>query len=188
MSTTIKIGNMCCSRCISAVKEAFEKSNITFKNVELGFAVISDSGMNPEKLADILKRAGFELIRTKEEELTEKTKIAIRKLFVETEKLEFANFDLHEYLEVQVQHNYKRLSEIFSKQEHRTIEKYFILQKIEKVKIFIEETSLSFSDIAFKLGYNSLSHLSRQFKEIEGVSMQNYRLKPNNKRKFIDEV
>ena len=132
MSTTIKIGNMCCSRCISAVKEAFEKSNITFKNVELGFAEINDKGITTEKLADILKRAGFELIRTKEEELTEKTKIAIRKLFVETEKLEFANFDLHEYLEVQVQHNYKRLSEIFSKQEHRTTENILFYKKLKK--------------------------------------------------------
>lgn len=179
---------MCCGRCITAVKEAFDKSGILYKNVELGFAEIKESDIKTEKLSDILKKAGFELLKTKEEELTEKTKIAIRKLFVETEKIELANFDLHNYLQVQVQIPYKKLSEIFSKQEHRTIEKYFILQKIERVKVFIDETTLSFSDLAFKLGYNSLSHLSRQFKDIVGLSMQNYRLKPKNKRKSIDKV
>jgi AraC family transcriptional regulator len=187
-TTTIKIGNMCCSRCITAVKDVFDKSGVVYKNIELGYAEIDQDVIKLIELETILKKAGFELIKSKEEELTEKTKIAIRKLFVETEKIELANFNLHGYLETQVQIQYKRLSELFSKQEKRTIEKYFILQKIEKVKAFIDETSLSFSDIAHKLGYNSLSHLSRQFKELEGISMQNYRLKPKNSRIFIDEV
>lgn len=178
---------MCCSRCIEAVKKVFDNTGIKYKNVELGSAIIYENAENID-LESNLKKAGFELVKSKEEDITEKIKIAIRKLFIETEKIELSNFDLKEYLEIQVQLPYKRLSEIFSQQEKRTIEKYFILQRIEKIKSMIEETELSFSEIAFKLGYNSLSHLSKQFKALEGVSMRNYRLKPKNKRRYIDKV
>jgi len=188
MSTkTIKIGNMCCDRCITAVQKVLDDSEIKYKNVELGSAVICENTTN-KNLESNLRSAGFELIKTKEENITEKIKIAIRKLFIETKKTDFNNLELKEYLETNVQLPYKRLSEIFSQQENRSVEKYFILLRIEKVKSLIDETDLSFSEIGFKLGYNSLSHLSRQFKSIESISMQNYRLIPNNKRKFIDKI
>lgn len=183
----IKIGNMCCNRCITAVKKVLDDNGIIYKNVLLGSALIQENA-DFKKLDVHLKKAGFELIKTKEEEISERIKIAIRTLFVETEKIELNNFNLKEYLEIKIQLPYKRLSEMFSKQENRTIEKYFILQRIEKIKRIIEETDSSFSEIAYKLGYNSLSHLSKQFKSIEGVTMQNYRLKPKNRRKFIDKV
>lgn len=183
----IKIGNMCCGRCISAVQKVLDDIEIQYKSVDLGSCVIQ-ADADFKKVEKHLKKAGFELIKSKEEEIAEKIKIAIRSLFVEKEKIELNNFDLKEYLETNVQLPYKRLSEIFSKQENRSVEKFFILQRIEKVKSLIEETAFSFSEIAFKLGYNSLSHLSKQFKMIEGVSMQNYRLKPKNKRKFIDKI
>ena len=178
---------MCCGRCITAVKKVLDDTDIKYKNVELGIAVINEKA-NETILESNLKKAGFELIKSKEEDITEKTKIAIRKLFIENEKVELSNFDLKEYLETEAQLPYKRLSEIFSLQDKRTIEKYYILQRIEKVKSMIEETELSFSEIAFKLGYNSLSHLSKQFKAIEGISMQIFRLKPKNKRRFVDKI
>lgn len=178
---------MCCNRCIIAVQKVLNDSKIKYKNVELGSAIIYETTIN-KNLESNLKLAGFELIKTKEEDITEKIKIAIRKLFVETKKVEFNNLDLKDYLEKNVGLPYKRLSEIFSQQENRSVEKYFILQRIEKVKSLIDETDLSFSEIGFKLGYNSLSHLSRQFKLIESLSMQKYRLITKNKRKFIDKV
>jgi AraC family transcriptional regulator len=178
---------MCCGRCITAVQKVLEGIGVKYKNVMLGSAVISEK-TDFKKLEIYLKRAGFVMIKSKEEEISEKVKIAVRSLFVETEKIELNNFSLNEYLELQIQLPYKRISEIFSQQENRTIEKYFILQRIEKIKSMIEETDLSFSEIAFKLGYNSLSHLSKQFKAIEGISMHSYRLMPKSKRKFIDKV
>ena len=178
---------MCCNRCITAVQKVLDDSEIKYKNIELGSAIIYENTLN-KNLESNLKIAGFELIKTKEEEITEKIKIAIRKLFIETKKTEFNNLDLKDYLETFVELPYKRLAEIFSQQENRSVEKYFILQRIEKVKSLIDETDLSFSEIGFKLGYNSLSHLSRQFKLIESISMQKYRLIPKNKRKFIDKI
>lgn len=183
----IKIGNMCCDRCITAVKKVLDDTGVKYKNVELGSAVIIEHTAYKD-LEINLKTAGFQLIKSKEEDVSEKIKIAIRKLFVETKKIELNNLDLKNYLETNVQLPYKRLSEIFSQHENRSVEKFFILQRIEKVKSLIDETDLSFSEIGFKLGYNSLSHLSRQFKSIESISMQNYRLKPKNKRKFIDKI
>lgn len=186
---TIKIGNMCCSRCIMAVQQVFEKLGVKYKSVELGFAVINktDSTKN-KKLESELIIAGFSIILTKEEHVSEKIKIAIHKLFSDPKLIALKGFNLKVYLEDETQLPYKKISDIFSKYYHKTIEGYFILQRIEKVKAMIEETSLSFSEIAIKLGYNSLSHLSRQFKSITGVSMQNYRLNPKNMRKFIDEI
>lgn len=80
------------------------------------------------------------------------------------------------------------LSEIFSKQNKKTIENYFILYRIEKAKVMISDSAHSFSEIAFKLGYNSLSYLSKQFKATEGVSMSDYKRKPKNRRKRFDKI
>jgi AraC-like DNA-binding protein len=164
-----------------------EDADVGYTAVELGIAVINEDADETIFESD-LKKAGFGLIKTKEEDVVEKTKIAIRKLFFENKKIELNSFDLKNYLEAETQLPYKRLSQIFSLKDNRTIEKYYILQRIEKVKSMIEETDLSFSDIAFELGYNSLSHLSKQFKTIVGFSMKTYRLKPKNRRRFIDEI
>ena len=69
-----------------------------------------------------------------------------------------------------------------------TIEKYFILQKIEKAKELIEYEELSFSEIAYRLGYKSVQHLSAQFKEVVGISKTEYQKRKMNERKSIDEV
>lgn len=189
MDTSIKIGNMCCNRCIMVVKQVFDTLEIQYKNVELGFAIMHAKDIVKRPLLEEgLKHAGFSIIMSKEEHVSEKIKIAIYKLFSDPKLSAFRHFDLKIYLEDEIQLPYKKLSDIFSKYSHQTIENYFILQRIEKVKVMIEETDLSFSEIAFKLGYNSLSHLSRQFKSAEGESMQNYRSNPNKNRRFIDEI
>lgn len=186
---TIKIGNMCCARCIVAVKEVFNRSGIRYKRVELGSAVIAGPiGAKIKILEAGLKKAGFEIIISKEDDLTEKIKIAIHKIFFDAKLHDLNGFELKKYLEQQIGLPYKKLSEVFSKHKHQTIEKLFILHRIEKVKELIDEGASSFSEIAFKLGYNSLSHLSRQFRAEQGVSMQQYRSTPKNSRKFIDRL
>ena len=188
-SKTIKIGNMCCSRCIKAVKEVFSDLGLNYKKVELGFAEFyPDKKISLSKIEKALRDVDFEIIKELDEEISDKIKIAIHKLFTPPEKLDLSEFNLKTYLEKQIAAPYKKISEIFSLKNKKTIEAYFILHKIEKAKELIEETNLSFSEIAFKLGYKSPSYLSRQFKNSEGISMQIYKAKPNKNRKFIDEL
>ena len=144
--------------------------------------------MKETELESAIKKSGFRLIKSKEEEISEKVKTSIHRLFAAIETIDFGSFSLIEYLELQVQMPYKTLSAFFSKQTKQTIENYFISYKIEKVKSMISDSDCSFSEIAYKLGYHSLSHLSKQFKACEGVSMRDYKLKPNNRRKFIDKI
>lgn len=179
---------MCCSRCITAVQQVFEKLGVKYQSIELGFAIIDNNDtLKNELLKENLILAGFEIIISREEEISEKIKIAIHRLLI-PKTPDLNGFNLRNYLTEQIELPYKKLSDIFSKHNQKTIETYFIQHRIEKVKSMIDDTDFLFSDIAFKLGYNSLSHLSRQFKSIEGISMQNYRLKPNNTRKFIDKI
>lgn len=185
---TIKIANMCCDRCITAVKQVFEMLEIGYQKVELGSAVIYSDENKSSKLEESFQKLGFEIIKSKEEEISEKIKISIHQLFFETKSINLNGFNLSSYLMEAIEIPYKKLSDIFSKQNHKTIENYFILHRIEKAKAMIEDTDFSFSEIAFKLGYNSLSHLSRQFKAIEGIRMKDYKLSPDNKRKRIDKL
>lgn len=189
MSTrTIKIGNMCCGRCIMVVKQVLAQNGIRHKKVELGSALIYENEQVDEvKLEKELKKSGFELIRTKEEEICEKTKIAIHKIFFDS-TIDLASFYLKDYLAAQVGMPYQKVSEVFAKCTKTTVEKYFINHRIEKVKALIEDTDHSFTEIAFKLGYNSLSHLSRQFRVFTGVSMLDYKQKKLKSRKPIDRL
>lgn len=189
MSTrTIRIGNMCCGRCIVVVKQVLTQNGFEYKKVELGAATIYENErLDEKKLEKELKNSGFEIIRSKEDEICENVKIAIHKIFFDS-TIDLVSFNLREYLETQVGTPYKKLTDIFSKCTKTTVEKYFIRHRIEKVKAMIEDTDYSFTEIAFRLGYNSLSHLSRQFREIEGASMHEYKHKHIKGRKPIDRL
>ena len=189
MSTkTIKIRNMCCGRCIMAVKQVFDQLGIKQKKVELGYAEIySGNKINDSAIEKALVASGFEVIKTNDEKIAENISIAIRKIFFEAE-IDFSNFNLRTYLESNTALSYKKLAEIFKKQNHNTIENCFIAHRIEKTKVMIDDTDHSFSEIAYKVGYKSLSHLSRQFREVEGCSMHDYKLKHHKNRKFIDKL
>ena len=93
-----------------------------------------------------------------------------------------------EYLASMLHRDYKILSKLFSKNENTTIEKYFIKLKIEKVKELIQLQQYSFSDIAYLLDYSSVNHLSRQFKNITGTSMTDYKNAEDWERSFYDEI
>ena len=93
-----------------------------------------------------------------------------------------------EHLAAELHRDYKMLSKIFSKKENITIEKYFIKLKIERVKELIQLQQLVFSDIAYLLDYSSVNHLSRQFKNVTGLSMTDYKNSQIWERSFLDEI
>lgn len=186
---TIHIKNMVCNRCLKVVKEELEKLGLQVSEISLGEAVIqSESKINYDLINMTLKENGFELIDSRHSRIIEKIKVTI----IETikEMSEGKSFEGHfsELLQEKLNLSYQYLSGLFSSSEGITIEKYIILQKIEKVKELIVYDELSLSEIAYRLGYSSVQHLSNQFKKVTGLSPSHLKKIKNIKRKPLDKI
>lgn len=185
---TIHIKNMVCPRCITAVEQALGKLNIPFSLVELGKVEIDDSNnIDYPVLEKELNQLGFELIKDKNQLLVEKIKnIIIQHIYYDKSESQKVNFS--KFIASELDYDYSHLSTVFSNTENITIEKYIILQKIEKVKELISYNNLSFSEIAYKINYSSVSHLSKQFKRITGLTLSEYKKLDNKERKSIESI
>ena len=96
--------------------------------------------------------------------------------------------NLSNYLSQELHQDYNTLSNLFSEVENTTIEKYFINQKIEKVKELLVYDELTLSEIAFQLNYSSVAYLSNQFKKVTGFSPSHYKQLKDKKRKQIEDL
>jgi AraC-like DNA-binding protein/copper chaperone CopZ len=179
---------MVCSRCKMVVKSELEKLGLHPVAVELGEVEIQETTIDSlkEDLVEVLNSLGFELIDDKKSKIIEKTKTLIIEL------VHYKNNDLStnlsNYLSANLQHDYNSLSNLFTEVEGTTIEKYFISQKIEKVKELLIYDELSLSEIAYQLQYSSVAHLSNQFKKVTGFSPSYYKQLKDNKRKQIEDL
>ncbi len=184
----IYIKNMVCNRCKTAVKEVLEENGIEPVSVDLGEVEINQepTGETLSKISDELKHLGFEVIDDKKSRIIEKIKNIIVKLVHYSE--EDKPFNLSTYISSELHYEYNYLSTLFSEVEGTTIEKYFIAQKIERVKELIVYNELTLSEIAYKMGYSSVAHLSSQFKKVTGFTPTHFRNIKENKRKSLDEV
>ncbi|MCV9926396.1 AraC family transcriptional regulator [Flavobacterium sp. LS1R49] len=182
------IKNMVCSRCKMVVKSELEKLGLHPITVELGEVEIQEAEIDSlkEGLVEVLNSLGFELIDDKKSKIIEKTKTLIIEL------VHYKNNDLStnlsHYLSTNLQHDYNSLSNLFTEVEGTTIEKYFISQKIEKVKELLIYDELSLSEIAFQLQYSSVAHLSNQFKKVTGFSPTYYKQLKDKKRKQLEDL
>lgn len=182
------IKNMVCNRCKMVVKSELEKLGINPLSVELGEVSIDKELKTSEKeqLNSVLKNLGFELIDDKKSRYIEKIKSLIIKLIHEQNN--DLKITLSDYLSQNVYHDYYYLSNLFSEIEGTTIEKYFIAQKIERVKELLAYKELSLAEIAFQLNYSSVAHLSNQFKKVTGLSPSHFKNIRLGERKPLDEV
>ena len=96
--------------------------------------------------------------------------------------------NLSDYLTEHLHHDYSALSKLFSEVTGTTIEKYFIAQKIERVKELLVYDELSLSQIADLLNYSSTAHLSAQFKSVTGMTPSRFKQEKKNLRKPLDAV
>jgi AraC-like DNA-binding protein len=184
----ISIKNMVCPRCIMAVTELLTSLGYKPSDVELGYADIDCVDISKEDwnvLSERLSDIGFELLSDNDVVTVERIKIAI---------LSFARLDgglkhkLSQMLEEKLGQPYKSLTAIFSKTEGRTIENYFINQRIEYVKELISYGDLTLTDIAFKTGYSSVAYLSKQFAQIVGMTISEFRLLASNMRNSLTDI
>lgn len=186
--TKIYIKNMVCDRCKMVVRQELENLAIAPIAVELGEVTLEQelSAIEKEKLDTVLSELGFELIDDKKTRLSE----TIKKHLIELVHQQDGNLkvNLSAYLSEKLNHDYNYISNLFSEIEHTTIEKYFIAQKIERVKELIAYGELSLSEIAYQLNYSSIGHLSNQFKKITGYTPSQFKNNNQEKRKAIDQV
>lgn len=179
---------MVCDRCKMVVKAELEKLSLHPLQVGLGVVEISET-LGEIELSAIqtsLTNFGFELLVDKKQQIATQIKTVIIELVhYPTESLKV---NLSTYLSARLNVEYANLSAIFSEIEQQTLERYFILQKIERVKELIAYGEKSLSDIAYLLGYSSVAHLSAQFKKESGKTPTAYRLAENQNRKTLDQV
>ncbi len=177
---------MVCKRCILAVEQTLKELNIPYHSVHLGTAIV---GLPKEKidmklLGEKLYEIGFELLTDQREQLVEHIKILVIDYIhhrgVRKKKIS-------EYLTEHLHKDYSTLSKVFSNSEGITIEKYVILQKVEKIKELLTYNELSIKEIADRLDYSSVQHLSAQFKKITGLTPTQFK-KSRRPRLFIDQI
>jgi len=186
--TTLFIKNMVCNRCIMVVQNELDKFGLDVKDIRLGEVILDREPTTEEK--DKLEKAlillGFELIDDRKSRIIEKIKNSIIDLVHYQDNDTKTN--VSDVLSSKLHHDYNYLSNLFSEVEGTTIEKYFIAQKIEKVKELLVYDELSLSEIAFRLNYSSVGYLSNQFKKVTGLTPSYFKQIREDKRKPLDEI
>lgn len=170
------------------VRNEVDKLGLQVKDIRLG-EVSLDKEISPaerEQLKAVLVPLGFQLIDDKKSRMIEKIKNVIIDLVHYQENEVKTN--LSDVLSAALHHDYSYLSNLFSEVEGTTIEKYFIAQKIERVKELLVYDELSLSEIAFRLNYSSVAYLSNQFKKVTGLTPSHFRQVKEEKRKPLDQL
>jgi len=171
----IYIKYMVSIRCKMIVKSELQKLGLHFASVELGIVEILEQ-ITPhqrDQLKICLKKSGLELMDDKKSILIEKIKNTIVELIHYSDEPLKINFS--EYLSTKLNYDYTYLSNLFTEVQGTTIEKFIIFHKIERVKELIVYDELNLSEIAFKLHYSSVAHLSNQFKKITGLTPSHFK-------------
>jgi len=170
------------------VKSELEKLGLHYTTVELGEADIKEN-ISAEQLYNLnvgLKKSGLELIDDKKSILVEKIKtIIIEQVHYTDEQIKI---NLSDYLSEKLNHNYTYLANLFSEVKGTTIEKFYLTHKIEKVKELLVYDDLNLTEIAWKLHYSSVAHLSNQFKKMTGLTPSHFKNLKYKKIKGLENV
>ncbi len=184
------IKNMVCNRCLLVVENVLKQEGIEGVSISLGEVDFGPASINDEQIEALghkFEKLGFELINDKKSRLIEKIKSVVIELVHHQNGLE--NTKLSDFLTKHIAYEYNYLSSLFSSVEGMTLERYFILQKIEKVKELLVYDELSLTQIAFQTGYSSPAHMSNQFKSVTGLSPSHFKgLKNAKLRNSIDNL
>jgi len=179
---------MVCLRCKMVVKEELAKLEYQVISVELGEAeVIEDVSVEQHELIRIaLLRSGLELLDDKKSILIQKIKNVIIELVHYSEEPLTINFS--EYLSQKLNYDYTYLANLFSEVQGTTIEKFLIAHKIERVKELLVYDEFNLTEIAYRMHYSSVAHLSAQFKKVTGLTPSHFKQLKNKRRSMLDEV
>jgi AraC-like DNA-binding protein len=176
------IKNMVSIRCKMVVKSELDKLGLHYTTVELGEVEVKDkiSQEQLDVLSIALKLTGLELMDDNKKILVEKIKTIIIELIHYSD--DQIKINLSDYLSQKLNHNYTYLSNLFSEVKGTTIEQFYLANKIEKVKELLVYDELNLTEIAWKLHYSSVSHLSNQFKKMTGLTPSHFKNLKHKKR------
>jgi YesN/AraC family two-component response regulator len=187
MKIAINIKNMVCNRCIKVIKVELKANNIAYESVNLGKVLLDQDVFNQHKetIKKVLKKEGFEWVENRDAQLVNQVKsVIIANIHYKKGKAQNQNFST--YLSSKLAIDYSYLSKLFSETEGKTIEQFTIAQKIERAKELLIYDELTLSQISYELNYSSPQHLSRQFKQVSGLTPTIF--KKIGKRKKLDTI
>jgi AraC-like DNA-binding protein len=170
------------------VENILNQNHVSFSKVSLG-EVVLEKKLSTEEMKAIdadLNKVGFELIDTRVNKIIEDIKLAVLEYL--NLGMENQNLKLSGFITKKLSYDYSYLSDLFSSVEGKTIEQYFILQRIEKVKELLVYDQLSLTEISYQTGFSSVHHLSSQFKKITGLTPSHFKKIGVEKRKSLDQL
>jgi AraC-like DNA-binding protein len=175
-------------RCKMLVKSQLEKFNLRYTTVELGEVNLIDK-INTEQrdlLNKALKKSGLELMDDKKAMLIEKIKNVIIEMVHYAEEAPLTKFST--FLSEKLSHDYTYLANLFSEVQGTTIEHFIIMHKIERVKELLVYDEFTLTEIAYKLHYSSVGHLSNQFKKITGLTPSHFKMMKNKRLNNLENL
>jgi len=170
------------------VKEELEKLNLNYTSVDLGVVEVQDNITDEqiEMFANRLMKGGLELLDDKKNILVEKIKNVIIEMIHFSDELPKVNDS--DYISEKLNYDYTYLSNTFSDVKGMTIQKYIIMNKIERVKELLLYDELSLTEIAWKLNYSSVAHLSNQFKKITGLTPTYFKELKHKRERNLENI
>lgn len=181
------VKNMVCPRCVNAITQLFKELQIGVSEVQLGKVILQSgiTSVQKEELAASLRKKGFELLDNRESKIVNEIKAIIIE-HVHFQKPTDKNYS--DILTERLHFDYPYLSRLFSSVEGKTIERYIMSQKIEKVKELLIYDELTVAQIAYELNYSSPAHLSGQFRKVTGMSPTSFKKLNQQFRIPIDKL
>ena len=179
---------MVCNRCIITVEKDLDNLSIPFKNVRLGEVELKKPirADQKQKFSKMLNTQGFELLEDKNAALIERIKTLIIEMIHYSDEPPKTKYSV--YIAENVNRDYHYLSSLFSSVTGITIERFIIVQKIERIKELLYYDEMNLNEITYLLGYSSIQHLSNQFKKEIGLSPTQYKKLKGNYRKSLDDL
>ena len=186
----LTVRNMVCDRCIRVVREELETLGLTVNRVDLGEVDVADlpPSVPLEQVREMLLANGFDLVDDKKQSLVAHMK---RLLINEIQHLKgerSPSENVSTFLERKLGYDYSYLSGLFSASEGQTLEKYVIALKIEKVKEWLQYDELTLTEMAWRLGYSSVQHLSSQFRQVMGQTPGQFKKVATTSRRSVDLI
>ena len=188
-SETIYIKNMVCDSSKLFLKEKFEALGLTVLEIALGKVEIRhpEKKVSLETIDDMLQYYGFGIAHNREDRIVEEIKTAVVELIHDLNNVD-SIVRKSDYIVEKLGLSYPYLSKVFSEHEHKTLEKYIILQKIERIKHLIDTEDFTLSEISFMMDYSSVQYLSNQFKSVTGMTVSQYKEGDRDAKTGIDQL
>ena len=179
---------MVSNRCKMAVKEALKEIGLHFIVVDLGEVEIMEDlyGEQREQLKIALLRSGLELMDDKRAVLIEKINNVITEMIHYSDEVPKMNYS--DYISKKLDYDYTYLSNLFSEVKGITIQQFIIIHKIERAKELLLYDELNLTEIAYRLHYSSVAHLSNQFKKVTGLTPSHFKQLKDKRRSPLEEI